>query len=243
MVASTLFKELGKSGLGIGIAAIIFSTPAQASTSDYTVSGAGINATISLTYSANPNTGTLGTSPNTKDPVGSYIVTGISGIFSDSNIGFSNVPITGIVLSNPSSPTSTNLLAPASFGFYPVGAGLPSPEGLAPGLSYDDLFYPDGSPQTASSYPFHGGFLDIYGLIFTLAGGDAVNLWSNGNMGSGVFYGAAVTNGTVLLDRKSGLSMTAVPEPSTWALFLVGFSAIGLALRARRSRLASAAAS
>lgn len=236
MVASTCVKRIGKGGLGIGIASIALATAAQAGTTSLNVSGGGISSTITLTYSPNPNTGTIGTSPNTHDPVGSYIVTGISGSFSDSTIGFNNVPITGIVLSNPALPTSTNLLAPASFGFYPVGAGLPSPEGLAPGLSYDDLFYPDGSPQTASSYPFHGGYLDIYGLVFTLLGGDAVNLWSNGNMGAGVTYGAAVTDGAGLLDRKSGLSVTAVPEPSTWAMFLIGFAGLGLALRASRSR-------
>jgi hypothetical protein len=213
------------------------STSAQAQNVNLNVSGTGMSSAVTLTYAANPNTGALGTSPNLHDPVGSYIVTGISGTFSDSNLGLVNVPITGIVQSQPSSPQPTNLLAPHSFGFYPVGAGLPSPEGLAPGLSYDDLYYPGGSPQTASSYPFHGGFFDIYGLVFTLEGGDAVNLWSNGDMGRGVTYGAGVTDGAVLLDKVSGLSVTAVPEPTTWAMLLLGLGMIGIAARAKRARL------
>lgn len=228
------------------LAAAVTSTAGTAADTTYSISGPGISGSFTLTYSPNPNTGTLGTSPNTVDPIGSYIVTGISGSLSDSNIGLTNVPIAGLVPRNPALPEPTNLLAPASFGFFPVVGGLPSPHGTAPGLSYDDLLYPSGSPQTATDYPFHGGVFDIYGIMFNLPGGDSVNLWSNGNMGHGVNYGIGVTNGvrqdtpTGLLDRKGGLSVTAVPEPSSWALFLAGFSVVGLALRSRRSKLAAA---
>lgn len=230
---------------GIALAALSLSSPAGAADATYNISGSGISGTITLTYSPNPNTGTLGTSPNTVDPVGSYIVTGITGTFSDANIGLSDVPITGIVPSNPGSPTSGNLLAPASFGFYTVTGGLPNPEGVTvDGLTYDDLYYPNGSPQTATDYPFHGGVLDIYGLIFTLFGGDAVNLWSNGNMGQGVTYGVGVTNGTRvdnrtgLLDRQGGIMLTAVPEPASWMMLIAGFGVMGLSVRRRQRRLA-----
>src|SRR5579875_1310757 len=146
---------------------------AHAGTFTLNFGGSGVNGTAQLTYAPNPNTGVLpGTSPNPVDPIGSYIVTGITGTFSDANIGV-NSSITGIVLSNPANPDPTNHLAPHSFGFYPVLDGVPGPGGSAPGLSYDDLFYPAGSPQTATDYPFHGGVLDIYGIVFTLADGDA----------------------------------------------------------------------
>ena len=58
--------------------------------------------------------------------------------------------------------------------------GLPAPNNGF--LSYDNLFYPGGSPQTASDYPFRGGCLDIYGLMFSIGGGRVVNtFWSNGD--------------------------------------------------------------
>ncbi len=119
--------------------------------------------------------------------------------------------------SNPANPDLINLLAPKIFGFYPITNGVQSPGGTAPGLSNDNLFYPAGAPQTASDYPFHGGFLDIYGLVFTIADGNAVNLWSNGDVpGTGLTYGVGVTNGTDLLDYATPVALTAaVPEPAT----------------------------
>ncbi len=218
--------------------------PAQAQQAQFDVSGSGISASIFLAYMADQNQGPIGTSPNTFDPVGSFVVTGITGTFSDSNIaGLTDVAITGIVPSNPGLPTSDNLLAPHSFGFYPVANGVAGPDGTAPGFSYDDLFYPGGSPQTATSYPFSGGVFDIYGLVFTLANGDAVNLWSNGNVpGLGLNYGVGVTNGTDVLDYESPVTVAAVPEPSSWALMLIGFGAMGLSIRRRRKRLLSTVA-
>src|SRR3954452_4398836 len=204
--------------------------PAHATVQAFNISGSGINSSFELTYELNPNTGALpGTSPNPVDPVGSYVITGISGTFSDSNIGLMNVLITGIVPSNPSNPQPTNLLAPASFGFYPIDGGRPTPAGgTAPGFSYDDLFYPNGSPRTASDYPFGGGFFDIYGMVFTLAGGDAVNVWSNGNVPrAGLSYGVGVTDGLSVIDYQSPVSLAAVPEPATWAMILVGFGVVG----------------
>ena len=48
----------------------------------------------------------------------------------------------------------------------------------------------------ASDYPFAGGLFDIYGMVFTIDGGNSVNFWSNGAVpGQGLNYGAAVTDG------------------------------------------------
>ena len=215
------------------LVAALSSVDAQASSFAFKLSGSGVTGAIVLSYVPNPNTGVLGTSPNTVDPVGSYIVTGITGSFSDANIGISNAAITGIVPSSPGAPTSGNLLAPHSFGFYPILHGSLGEGGLAPGFSYDNLFYPGGSPQAATDYPPHGGFLDIYGIVFTIAGDKAVNLWSNGDFGHGATYGAGVTDGTDRLDSVGGIA--AVPEPATWALMIGGFAATGTAMR-RRAR-------
>jgi hypothetical protein len=215
------------------------SMPAEAATSSFDFAGSGVTGSFSLTYAPNPNVGgPLGTSPNTFDPVGSFIITGASGSFSDANIGLSTT-ITGVVPRSPASPDATNLLAPASFGHYIVANGVPGPGGLAPGFSYDNLFYPGGSPQTATDYPFHGGFLDIYGLVFSTTGGFAVNFWSNGDFGGGVTYGAGVTDGVDVLDYVGGIAVSSpVPEPATWAMMIAGFGLAGAAIRYRRRSFA-----
>ena len=222
-------------------AAIMFAaaahSPAHADVQLFTISGGGISSSFELTYQPNPNTGVLpGTSPNPVDPLGSYVITGITGTFSDSNIGLFDVLITGIVPSNPTNPQPTNLLAPHSFSFYPIEGGRPTPAGdTAPGFSYDNLFYPGGSPQSASDYPFGGGFFDIYGIVFTLVGGDAVNVWSNGNVPrAGLSYGVGVTDGASVIDYQTPVSLAAVPEPAAWAMMLLGFGGIGFVMRGSR---------
>lgn len=237
-MSSTAISSTKILSVAVALSAMAIAQPASAAIFAFNLSGSGINGSIQLTYEANDNTGVLpGMSPNPVDPIGSYVVTDISGTFSNSNIGISNAAITGIVASSPGNPTEDNLLAPHSFGFYTVASGIPAPDGhVAPGLSYDNLFYPAGSPQAANDYEPHGGFFDIYGLVFTLDDGNAVNLWSNGDFGGGAIYGAAVTDGKTLLDyAEEPVVLAAVPEPATWALMLAGFGLVGAAMRRRHA--------
>jgi hypothetical protein len=215
-----------------GVLALI-SLPAQAAVYAFNFSGSGVSGSVTLTYEANPRAGgPLGTSPNVFDPVGSYVVTGATGTLMNDNLGLSTT-ITGVVASNPSLPDDTNLLAPASFGHYIVANGVPGPGGVAPGFSYDNLFYPGGSPQTATDYPFSGGFLDIYGLVFTTSSNIAVNFWSNGDLG-GLSYGAGFTDGIDVLGYVGDISVSAVPEPATWAMMILGVAVAGGSLRRRQ---------
>ncbi len=70
---------------------------------------------------------------------------------------------------SPTSPLDpTNLLAPHDFSHFAVAAGLPPDN--AGFLTYDNLFWPNGTPPTASDFDGAGGFLDIYGLMFNLGG-------------------------------------------------------------------------
>lgn len=203
------------------IATSSLSTQACASVFNFDFSGSGVSGSVQLTYVPNSNTGSpLGTSPNLYDPIGSYIVTDVTGTFSSVglNINVTNAAITGVIPRQPYHPEPDNLLAPASFSFYLV-PGVTSYGTSVPGYSYDDLFYPAGSPQTASDYPAHGGYFDVYGLMFTIAGGDAVNLWSNGDKGLGVRYGAVITDGHSPGIHVSGVL---VSEPRSLALFSTG---------------------
>src|SRR6478672_8551785 len=141
---------------------------ANASTFEFSFAGSGVSGTITLTY---------GAATDAKYPQ-AFEVTGISGTFSDSNNGLNivNATIGPLEPIKHDTPEPTNLLAPHDFSRFAVATGL-SPENNG-FLTYDNLFYPSGSPATASDYPVHGGFLDIYGLLFDIGGGRVVDFWS-----------------------------------------------------------------
>jgi hypothetical protein len=116
---------------------------ARATTVSVSFSGPGVSGALVLTY---------GAATDAKYP-NAYEVTGITGVFSDSNNGLNivNVPVSSLVPINHATPEPTNLLAPNDFSKFAVASGLPA---LNNGfLTYDNLFWPGGSPQTASDYP------------------------------------------------------------------------------------------
>ena len=199
---------------------------ANAGTIGLGFSGPGVSGTVQLTY---------GTATDSKYPQ-AFEVTGISGTFTDTNNGLNivNASISSLVPITHDTPEPTNLLAPNDFSRFAVTAGLP-PENNG-FLTYDNLFYPGGSPQTASDYPVSGGFLDIYGLLFEIGGGRVVDFWSNGDFsgtGTGpIDYGVAVATHAAALDYVSG-GVSLAPEPSTIAL--IGGGLLGLLIRRRRN--------
>jgi hypothetical protein len=198
---------------------------ADASVFAFSFSGAGVSGTIQLTYGA----ATDGKYPQ------AFEVTGISGTFSDSNNGLNivNAPIGPLIAITRDTPESSNLLAPLDFSRFAVATGLPPDNNGF--LTYDNLLWPGGSPPTASDYTVHGGFLDIYGLMFSIGGGRVVDFWSNGDFsgtGSGpIDYGAAVASSDAVLDYGGGgVSVTVAPEPGTLGLLGIGLLGM-LALR------------
>ncbi|MFO1320532.1 MAG: PEP-CTERM sorting domain-containing protein [Burkholderiales bacterium] len=197
---------------------------AQAATFDFSFAGPGVSGSISLTY---------GAATDAKYPQ-AFEVTEISGTFSDSNHGLNivNAAVGPLIPITRDTPEAANLLAPNDFSRFAVATGLdPINNGF---LTYDNLLYPNGSPQTASDYPLHGGKFDIYGLMFSIGNGRVVNLWSNGDItgsGVGAIYGVAVATSAEALDYVGGVS--AVPEPGTVGMVAGGLLLVG-AFAARR---------
>jgi hypothetical protein len=207
------------------VGALTFAQHAQANTVSFWFTGPGVSAHGTLTYSPTPG--------------GADPITGITGVFSDSNTGLNGKPdivnatITGLYAINPVVPLPVNVTAP-DFSLYPIVNGVPSPPAsqASPGLSYDNTFYPDGSPIVCTDYPASGGLLDVYGVMFTISNGDVVDLWSNGVFpgapASSLTYGVAVADANYTYDYVGGVAFAA-PEPSTWAMIILGFAGLGFA--------------
>jgi PEP-CTERM motif-containing protein len=218
-------KKLALSTTLIFAASLSFQ--ANASTVDFGFAGPGVSGNVQLTY---------GTATDAKYPQ-AFEVTGVSGTFSDSNNGLNivNAPIGSLQPIKHDQPEPDNLLAPNDFSRFAVATGLSVDNNGV--LTYDNLVYPGGSPQTASSYPFHGGVFDIYGLMFGIGGGRVVDVWSNGDMsqtGAGpIDYGVAVATADAALDYVGG-GVSATPEPG--ALGLLGSGLLGMLFWRRASR-------
>jgi hypothetical protein len=217
------------------LAGLCFAGSAQALTVNFSFGGDG-NASGSgtLTVGSNPyadTTGIFGTLANllgpsgpppsfsgAVDPANSLAITGAIGLFSDLALGINGVGITGVLATNPQNHFDQDQTIPHSFGWYP-----------APGsISYDNLFYPGGAaPITCIGVP-PGGLFDDYGVLFTLANGDLVDLYSNGGAGPGDYGVVVWADGAEDKTSMGGLSVS-TPEPSTWAMMVLGFTGLGFA--------------
>ena len=217
------------------LAGLCFAGSAQALTVNFSFGGDG-NASGSgtLTVGSNPyadKTGIFGTLANllgpsgpppsfsgAVDPANSLAITGAIGLFSDLALGINGVGITGVLATNPQNHFDQDQTIPHSFGWYP-----------APGsISYDNLFYPGGAaPITCIGVP-PGGLFDDYGVLFTLANGDLVDLYSNGGAGPGDYGVVVWADGAEDKTSMGGLSVS-TPEPSTWAMMVLGFTGLGFA--------------
>jgi hypothetical protein len=223
----------------LGLVAAVACAPAAFANEIYAFSFNGNGVTASGTFKVGSQ------STNSATPPG-YEITGISGTFSDTNVGVSGA-ITGLY--TPVSYVSNTLANP----------GVAFTTG---GLSYDDLFYPAGdSPAVCLTlingvpvltYPFSGGYFDIFGVAFNVAGGYTGAFWSNGDVpGLGMVYAAGLADANGLVDNPNAgpdsgvppgrfgsftVSLVSVPEPDSLPLFGIGlFGLAALYARKRKS--------
>lgn len=212
------------------LGAMVSSQQGSAAVIPFTFGGSGISGSGSFTVGPDTVAG---------DPANALAITGMNGTFSDSNVGISGATISGIV---PISPVAGDPLAPKSFSLFIV-TNPPLGPPPARGVSYDDLAYLDGSPIVCTGYPGSGGFLDVYGVLFTIDDGGTpytVDLWSNGRGPHlpPLSYGAAVINSAdTIIHYQSGGLTASVPEPAAIAVLSIGLLGLGVAARRRRSTL------
>ncbi len=233
---------------GVVAAMALGQTHAQAGDLSFSISGPDVSAKGTLS-------GNFVTLSGFADSV--FVVTGANGSYSDTQDGLAGT-ITGVL------PSKTYTSIPSNGNHDSVNAtGVPFPP-----ASYDNILYPhNNSPVVCDPmfYPYHGGMLDIYGLMFTLnlqgGGNGLVNLWSNGNLNDpsnpiGLDYGVSdgtltTVNGNPFFTVEnylgntnsyptytaSGIGFTAVPEPSALIALGSGLAAWPL-LRLRRKKRA-----
>jgi PEP-CTERM motif len=182
----------------------------------------GDNLTVSLS-------GQL-TASNTPDPnapyVGGYDIQSINGTvtvtglytYSSSISSFSG----GLIPINPQSPPS-----PVSYFSSPLFSG-----------PYDNvLYYPQANFGSVASPVL--GYFDPNGIFFKDDAGIYYNIYTNIPTTSDpiLFYNLDTNNTIAGAAELFSSSISPVPEPSTWAMLLVGFAGLGLIAYRRKRKV------
>jgi hypothetical protein len=136
-----------------------------------------------------------------------------NGTYDIENIVMADVVNMGIVTPPPAQITDTVMGLVSN-------PNQPDPT-VAYGFQYDNV-----TPLNTNGVLFEGQSSAIY------------NLWATGaGVGELYTYGA---NGVPNFDAHGTLSVTAAPEPATWARMLIGFGGLGVAMRGRKTKAVAA---
>ena len=205
----------------IAATAMLGSTPAMADatlasggTATFTGGTGGLGAGESLFASFSPGS-TGGVDP-------SMIYTGsISGIAADPAVGGQGDPYLAVLTGRT-----------ATFSFAGGLSQLGLDYGSADAYNFFQLFFSNGTNQTLTGQ-------DI--IDFGIADGNQTDARTNGRLTFRAGAGAAITGLTLTsngnsLEADNFGTVSAVPEPGTWALMLMGFGGIGVAMRRSRKR-------
>jgi len=150
----------------------------------------------------------------------------LESIIGQLTVDTSNKQVTNITgtLSGIVNDTINGFIATSSF---PNAVSLP--DGA---FMYDNVFYPG-----------QDSLVDQYGVVFTTAGnpGGYWNLWSDAP-GNYLLDESNLAGDYPIAISGGSVDPTAVPEPSTWVMMLVGLAALGSTAyrRRRKDRLAPA---
>jgi hypothetical protein len=110
---------------------------------------------------------------------------------------------------------------------------------FTPGSGNDGVFAWDNVAYTSTPH------VDNLGLLFHV-GAAEINIYNNTGPCCSVVYPGVYPLGDVLQSSGGGVdtgtfNLSAVPEPASWAMMLVGFGGMGAAMRNSRRKLAVAA--
>jgi hypothetical protein len=226
----------------------------------FSISGAGITASGTFTYSG-VNLASYGTVPGYG---AAWKIDGVTGTFADSTLGISGsfVGVVPAIMDYTSIPRPAGYPAPTDPPNRGVieGTGLTFGKISFDNIIYPG----GNSPNTCPNYySYGGGLLDLFGLLLNVdSAGEPyfVNLWSNGDLNNplnplGLDYGIAIgknVGGVKPFDTlrylgdgnvyeatpasytPSGVTFSAVPEPSTYAMALAGLACGGYSMFRRR---------
>jgi hypothetical protein len=130
------------------------------------------------------------------------------------------------------SPVNGTIAAPITAGF--TAGGAVQEDGF--GDFTQSLTYA-GTPKTVQLLTFD---IDVFSGGFLLDAGEFALSTSpgHGHGGTGALFAADIINGNGITGPVGALTFTAaVPEPSTWAMLILGFAGIGFVSYRRKSKV------
>jgi hypothetical protein len=156
-------------------------------------------------------------------------------VVSDPVFGYRITDVTGHV-SGSGGGNISGLVEPATYADYPNHST--SPMGA---FWIDNTYFPDTPPN-----------ITLWGVAFTTGGGgNEWNLWANNwNPTAGLpsgdasysLYKYVPGSGYTVQENSGFLAISAVPEPTTWVMLLLGFFGVGFMMRGARRNDAVAVA-